>query len=239
MKAVRRAIVRLGRIVTFFGIICFGNLVRTPFTGPSLIHAQAVSPPGDVFKVSYFDVGGFSGVADNEVRIINPTGASGDLCAMLYVFDHNEELQECCGCPLSPHDLLPLSVNKDLISNRWGVASFQDGVVEVVSAIPNNLTPSCSAAAGCIGGCDPTALYKPKAQLNAWITHAEAISPSDSVPAVTIASASVSELTSAAYDQAEKAYLIDTCQLIVSDGSGAGVCSCGPKFSSTVVKRIH
>jgi hypothetical protein len=239
MKAVKRAIKGLGRSVAMFGIIWLGIGVLTAFTGPSLIHAQAVSPPGDVFKVSYFDVGGFSGVADNEVRIINPTKANGDLCAMLYVFDHNEELQECCGCPLSPHDLLPLSVSKDLISNHWGTASFQDGVVEVVSAIPNNLTPSCSAAAGCVGGCDPTALYKPTPQLNAWITHAEAISPSDSAPAATIASASVSELTSAAYDQAEKAYLIDTCQLIVSDGSGAGVCSCGPEFSSTVVRKIH
>lgn len=47
---------------------------------------------------------------DPVIRLINPNGAAnGNLagakeqtvCAMIYVFDDDEEMGECCGCPLS------------------------------------------------------------------------------------------------------------------------------------------
>ena len=50
------------------------------------------------------------GAGDNILRLINPNGAAnGNLagaqeqtvCAMIYVFDDDEEMGECCGCPLS------------------------------------------------------------------------------------------------------------------------------------------
>ena len=49
-----------------------------------------------------------TGEGDNIIRLINPNGAANSnlagaqpqtVCAMLYVFDANQEMGECCGCP--------------------------------------------------------------------------------------------------------------------------------------------
>ena len=57
---------------------------------------------------------------DEFVDIVNPgtNGAApnsaftgvGDLCALIYVVDTQEELQECCGCLVTPDQLIELSV---------------------------------------------------------------------------------------------------------------------------------
>jgi hypothetical protein len=70
-----------------------------------------------------------AGVGDNILRLINPNGgANGNLagakeqtvCAMIYVFDDDEEMGECCGCPLSSTQLATFSTYKNLTSN-WGI----------------------------------------------------------------------------------------------------------------------
>jgi hypothetical protein len=40
-----------------------------------------------------------------------------DACAMIYVFDDDEEMVECCGCPLSSADVQYFSVAHDLTAN--------------------------------------------------------------------------------------------------------------------------
>ena len=94
-------------------------------------------------------------MGDNFVRLINPTAANGNLCAMIYVFDDDQEPGECCGCSLSPNKLLTLSVINQLTSN-WEVTSndFESGVVKIVSAVPNG-----GASPAAHGGCDPSIAY--------------------------------------------------------------------------------
>ena len=66
----------------------------------------AAADPGSVLY-GYYDVsepttdnGTCNG--DNVMRLINTTGQ--DMCALIYVFDDDEQLGECCGCPLTANE---------------------------------------------------------------------------------------------------------------------------------------
>ncbi len=62
------------------------------------------------------------GAGDNILRLENPNGnanvalpgAPQNICAMLYVFDDDEEMGACCGCPVSSAGLATFSVEKNL-----------------------------------------------------------------------------------------------------------------------------
>src|SRR5580704_14095847 len=65
---------------------------------------------GEVLWTYYDTFGAPGGAGDNIIRLVNPNGAANpllvgnneqDVCAMIYVFDDDEEMGECCGCPLS------------------------------------------------------------------------------------------------------------------------------------------
>lgn len=114
----------------------------------------------------------------NVMRLINTT--SQDLCALIYVFDDDEELGECCGCPLSANELKSFGIGSfrvmgpdprrvigiiDNLTANWREASGdpENGVVAVVAATAeapcsnngsssNNSTPNPA----CNSGCDPT-----------------------------------------------------------------------------------
>ncbi|HVN91155.1 MAG TPA: hypothetical protein VMT61_15185 [Candidatus Binataceae bacterium] len=184
--------------------------------------------------VAYYDVGDDDNAPgiDNTVRLVNPTKANGSLCAMIYVFDSDEELGACCGCPLSPNKLDPLSVKNDLLCN-WALAGPKpkSGVITVVPAASN--VSKCSNGACNTDGvayCDPTAGYTETPTLNAWITHAEILTGYDSQ---SIGGASTVPFTSDATDAAEQTYLTNTCQGIISNGSGYGACDCGAFLDSS------
>ena len=97
--------------------------------------------PGTLLT-TYYQTTGSNG--DNIINLVNPTGPTSDLlvglseydaCAMIYVFDTNENLGECCGCPITAQGLLSLSVEKNLTAN-WGLSegAQSSGTIEVVSA---------------------------------------------------------------------------------------------------------
>ena len=74
-------------------------------------HAAA---PIDAFYVNYFANAQLGTASqDDIVRIIdtNVSELTPPLCAMVYVFDEFQEMQECCGCPLSAGARLDLSVD--------------------------------------------------------------------------------------------------------------------------------
>jgi hypothetical protein len=61
---------------------------------------------------------------------------------MIYVFDNDEDMVSCCGCPLSPQKLLSLSVEKNLIRNAFTSSTLADqgptiGIIDVISVLPN------------------------------------------------------------------------------------------------------
>src|ERR1700721_575119 len=69
--------------------------------------------------VNYFNhAAAVSSGVDGTLKFANPgltpgNPVTGDLCAMVYVFDQNQELNECCGCRISDSGLKPLSYTTD------------------------------------------------------------------------------------------------------------------------------
>jgi len=136
----------------------------------------------DTFWVNYFsnNVPGNPGGWDQEVRIVNP-GVDADnyppasLCAMIYVFDKDQEMRECCGCYISTNGLAELSVANDLTSNTFTGGAPRDGNIKIISA-PSNINiggaPACDPTGG---GVDAKGGYilniAPTPDLRAWSTH--------------------------------------------------------------------
>jgi len=174
------------------------------------------------------------------VRLINPSGAAKpNVCAMIYVFDSDEEMGECCGCPLSPQKLLSLSVENNLTSD-WAIFGGPShgervvGLVEVVAAAPDVPVSNkpgvsngngCGFATGiiptqaCNGGCDPTNVpgYSTTRALKGYILH----NLTPELPEVPFADAGDP-------DSSTLNYLQEQCGALIGNGTGAGICNCGP-----------
>jgi hypothetical protein len=169
--------------------------------GSSIASAQ------DVYKVNYF-ANNITAAPDATVRIDNPGLTYGNLCSMIYVFDNDQQLAECCGCVETHNGLRTLSVQKDLTSNPLTGKRPNNGVIKIVSAAVNDAP------------CDPTANVKPTANLRAWVTHIQNIVGT----AYPITETESSDSTLGA---SELANLQAQCSFVNILGSGQGICSCG------------
>ena len=186
-----------------------------------------------------------AGVGDNILRLINPNGgANGNLagakeqtvCAMIYVFDDDEEMGECCGCPLSSAQLATFSVEHNLTSN-WGLSGgpengdHANGSIAIIAADPNTtpLTPGGgNEAANCLGTacCDPTntpgypVAVAGGDNLLGSITHNQTIFPI------------VGQLTETRLfddchgEDVNLVYLQNQCGALIGNGSHGGICNC-------------
>ena len=117
------------------------------------------------------------GGGDNIITLINPSGSANpnlggstaNTCAMIYVFDDDQEMGECCGCPLTPAGIETFSVQGDL-TNDWGITGAggsDNGAIAIVAVgtnvpfvaggpLSNGLFCPDTQSAACNGGCDPT-----------------------------------------------------------------------------------
>src|SRR5271157_1838807 len=120
------------RLCKTLPILCVALVVAFVVTVSGVASAQ------DYFRVNYFANANTAGAPDATVRLDNPGLTYGNLCAMIYVFDRDEQLTECCGCVESHNDLRTLSVNGDLTSNPLTGRKSTTGVIKVVSAAVNN-----------------------------------------------------------------------------------------------------
>ncbi|HXZ81551.1 MAG TPA: hypothetical protein VEG30_16610 [Terriglobales bacterium] len=185
----------------------------------SFVMAQGIS---DVYQVNYFSnrlnsvtpgVVSDVGRLDQTVRIINPgeqgtpiSAKHGTVCADIYVFDSNQEMSECCACPITANGLLILSVDRDLTDNPLtGWPPPSDGVIKIVSDNQAN--------------CDPTSPV-PTPDLRAWATHLQ--NPGGSYLVTT-----EEEFADAALQQDELSFLGQACSFVLFLGSGKGSCTCG------------
>ena len=164
-----------------------------------------------MFEINYFSNVNSGLDVDSKVWISNPgaNGApspSGDLCAMIYVFDADQQLAECCGCPVTPNGLRTLSVTNDLTSNPLTPNKPQSGVIKIVSSTG-------------VPTCDPGSPV-PTPELIAWGTHIQ--TPAEGDIAIT-----KTEFEDAQLCSAELKVLIGKCRAIQENGSGHGLCSCG------------
>ncbi len=158
------------------------------------------------FLSGYFD---FGPAGDNLLRLENPTSANGNLCAMIYVFNASESMGECCGCLITPNELLQDSM-KTVLGPGWGFSGGTPatGVIQVISALPNN---------GRL--CSPFQLYTPTPTLNGWITHAQSVGTFTGLTEVSL-------VDNGSADPAEATSLINVCGAIIGNGSGSGSCTC-------------
>ena len=176
-------------------------LVGLVIAGSGVATAQT-----DVFKVNYFS-NNVGAAPDATVRIDNPGLTYGWLCAMIYVFDADQQMSECCGCAQSHNNLNTYSVKFQLTNNPLTGVVSTNGVIKIVSA-PDP------------GTCDPTSAYKATPNLRAWVTHIQ--NPVGSSYPI-----SETESSDSTLGATELANLQAQCSFINILGSGHGLCSCG------------
>jgi hypothetical protein len=169
------------------------------------LSAQTAPPPADSFKTNYYANANTTGVPDSTVRITNvgtqvasSAVPSGLLCALIYVLTPDQQLSECCACPVSPDALLTLSVNNDLTSNPLTSAVLTNGDVKIVSST------TCNAA-----------LPAPASGIQAWATHMQTTVQSET------------DFKDAPLSTGELNNLAGKCAAIQANGDGNGICTCG------------
>jgi len=178
----------------------------------TLAPSQAKAVESDVFMTHFYDVatsnspsasgyggnGASGGIGDGLVSIANGGDVApeqrGTLCAMIYVFDDIEEMQACCGCPVTPDGVRTMSVINNVTKN-FGVnrGNLNAGVIDIISVEPNLFLTKPIAVPPQIGtlppsgwACDPSFQFGPTIGvtsppeslflvngLRAWITDTE------------------------------------------------------------------
>ena len=166
---------------------------------------------------------------------------------MIYVFDDDEEMGECCGCPLTSAQLATFSVFQNLTSN-WGiqgldptVADNGNGAIAIVAAAPNvpvSFVPGLSNGQGCANGdfacnfgCDPTNTpgYSVTTANNLLgsITHNEVVQQGAIGNHSIIAGIDeVSLYDDGGGDATNLTYLENQCGALVGNGTLGGICNC-------------
>jgi len=172
------------------------------------------------------------GNGDNIIRLINPNGSgnsgiSGEtdtpVCAMVYVFDDEEEMVECCGCPITSVGLLTLSVNDNLLTDPitgGNPNQVEEGSIAIVATLPTSGTDGC--APGNTPGYTPSAAV---ANLLGSITHNLAIGANSG--GSTSGLTEIGLFDDANGDAANVSYLQNECSNLVGNGTHHGICTCG------------
>jgi len=195
-----------------------------------VLSTAAFAQATDVYQVNYFANRNNPTGFDQFVNITNPgvqgsplSSNEGALCANLYVFAADQQMTECCSCPITADGLLTLSLNTNLTGNPLTSVSPNTGVVKLVStADPGSCDPTAIGAGTAFGN---TVILAPgsdniEPDLRAWGTHLVQTTPGTLFT------------TEAAFRDAplsaeEAVFLPYTCRFVQYLGSGKGVCSCG------------
>jgi hypothetical protein len=146
--------------------------------------------------------------ADATVRISNPGSTGQNLCAMVYIFDQDQQMTECCGCLISPDGLRTFSLNKDLLNNPLTDVSPLAGSVMIV---PSDYSSNSS--------CDAASIT-PSGIAIGWTTQLQVFPNNQS--ATTEESLSFAPLGSALGSSLQA-----QCDFVQQLGGGHGICGCG------------
>jgi len=173
----------------------------------------------------YGGPGHSGGAGDALVRLVNvgnfdagTEGVPGALCANFYVFDDDQELQECCSCFISADDVLTVSVIANLTANpAFHNAKMSLGAIKVVGSFRNCSFDQASLLNG------PLLAEGLKGTMN----HAETIASNLPPSFAFVTSTSVDEFKAAPLDLGELRTLVTNCGQLFKQGSGAGICNCG------------
>lgn len=206
---------------------CFASLgfaqetsIAVPSAAQASVHAALSSPTTaadttgpDVYEVQFFRNANTAGYGSSVVDIVDPgTNGSADLCAFIFVITPDEELSECCGCLLTPDQMLELSVNGNLTSNPATGETAHNGVIKIVAGSYNGTTCQLGAPGG------PVFLAP---TLRAWITSDIALAGVAGPHAIQESAFGRPDIS-----DAELTFLNDTCIGFYKDLSGHGLCTC-------------
>jgi hypothetical protein len=180
----------------------------------ALAFSSGARAQDNVFALGYYsNANGGSSPAgpDGTLRLVNDgnnddASPAGDLCASIYVFDTQEELQECCSCKITPNGYLALGVNTQLTANPLTGKKLTRGVIKVVSSHTNKW-----------GACDAT-IVNHDVGIRGWLTHIEKVGTTFQI--------SVEDLKDSTIGDNEDKDLAEDCMVAMELGSGQGKCSC-------------
>ncbi len=195
--------------------------------------AQAQAPVHDVYLVSSFENNNNSYRFDQPIRIVNPgrtvveaetaIALVSTICANIYVFNTEQEMLECCSCPVSENGLITVTLSQLTDRSILG-APINAGVIKIVATTPTVVAEKAV--------CDPGSYANTVVPtLRAWMTHFESINTTAPIPVssafLNVQAFDHSDL-SATNDlsTSERKFLPTACQFIEFLGSGKGVCRC-------------
>jgi hypothetical protein len=200
-----RSISRSMTLKSLFGVGAGALMAIAILAASTPVQAAAAQPAAtDYFYTHFFDT---STSATYSMRVLNPERVTNPICAMVYVFDSTQTLQECCGCPLRSDQLETFGL-ANLTGNSFSPPPVSTGSIYVVSSAINH---GSSAAAN--GGCDPTVALNPTPALRAWFSN-DSQGISDPFLVTTL-------------DAQEQNRLPTVCASSVRIGTPAAICACG------------
>lgn len=162
-----------------------------------------------LIAVNYFDrASAEKAGTDGTIRITNPGLTPGNLCTMVYVFDQNQAMNECCGCLVSDSGLRSFSLLLDLTANPLTGKKPPTGVIKVLPSDPAQ-NPQC----------DPGSLT-PTGVVLGWGSNVQVLP--DGTFQATETKFEMSPLS-----DGDASTLVGECNFLKQQGSGAGICSCG------------
>jgi len=244
---------KMGILITTLAVLAIVTL------GTNNSWAQTgTTPVSDTLKTGY--VPNANQAFANQVNVTDPFGGFGSqsqiICADFFVFDQNEQLEECCGCPISENGLLTMVVDSghpgdgnpsngftsqvsDLVSNPF----FQPGSpvalafanVKIISAEINE-DPNDIGIPGAQLMCDATAGVWPQGQYpfgrDTGRGTFKALSLTPSLRAwgthfQNQTNVTESEYRNAPLTQNEANNYTNWCAAIQNNATGGGVCACG------------
>jgi hypothetical protein len=159
--------------------------------------------------VNYFNhASAVTAGVDSTIYLANPGLLPGkDICAMVYVFDQTQELNECCGCMISDSGMRTLSLLNDLTSNPLTGKKPRVGEIKIV---PSDASQNPQ--------CDPASLA-PAGAVAGWGTNAQGSGADLQVTETPFQNVPLSDY--------EESFLSNMCSFVKKLGSGKGICSCG------------
>ena len=129
---------------------------------------------------------------------------------MIYVYAADQQLQECCGCPVSANGLVHETSRLTFFGNTLTRVIPNEGVIQIVSSIDTGI-------------CDPTAFLPDIApEIDSWVTHIQNKVGTGFPITEGRGDEEVLSLT-------EVLTLESDCYFTQRLGSGFGVCHCNPE----------
>jgi hypothetical protein len=162
----------------------------------------------DVLQTTYFDNNGTAGAPGAVIHVVNP--GLGALCADVYVWRADQELEECCSCPFpTVNGLLTFTV-------ATATANPGDGGIPISGSIDiiSDSTPGCTDAAA--------AAPAPTPDLRAWATHVNANTIGN--PTENAFDVTETRFADAPLSSGELAEASGRCAAIQANDSGHGLC---------------